>query len=300
MARASTVPQELTRRPFSLNEARTAGLTHSSLKGRAWRRLGRGLYCWEEMPNDPWGLLAAWRRILPAEAAFGSATAAWMFGLHIDFPDRLDVIVPRDSGMRSRSSVNVRRCDVAEADLAIVRGIRATSLQRTLCDLCIQRSAVDVLVVIDSAISKRLTNADALRSYALAANGRAGAGRLRALAALAAPAESPMETRLRWLLLEAGLPRPDVQIELRDGDGRFVGRADLYYPAVRLVIEYDGENHRDRMVEDDRRQNLLANAGFRLLRFTASDVYKRSEVVVAQVRAALGARLAPMVPYPGS
>ncbi|TMD14303.1 MAG: DUF559 domain-containing protein [Chloroflexi bacterium] len=72
--------------------------------------------------------------------------------------------------------------------------------------------------------------------------------------------------------------------DLRDGDGRFVGRADLYYPAARLVIEYDGGNHRDRLVEDNRRQNLLVNAGFRLLRFTAADIYHRPDVVVAQVR----------------
>src|SRR5205807_8693217 len=51
-----------------------------------------------------------------------------------------------------------------------------------------------------------------------------------------------------------------------------------------LAIEYDGGNHRDRLVEDNRRQNLLINAGFRLLRFTASDVHQRPDVVTAQVR----------------
>jgi very-short-patch-repair endonuclease len=101
---------------------------------------------------------------------------------------------------------------------------------------------------------------------------------------LAEPAESPMETRLRWTLLQAGLPRPQVQTELRDSEGRFLGRADLYYPQSRLVIEYDGANHRDRLVEDDRRQNTLLTAGFRLLRFTAAD---QPEVVTALVRRAL-------------
>jgi very-short-patch-repair endonuclease len=42
------------------------------------------------------------------------------------------------------------------------------------------------------------------------------------------------------------------------------------------------------LIEDNRRQNLLINAGFRLLRFTATDIYQHPEVVVAQVRAALG------------
>ncbi|HMJ40339.1 MAG TPA: DUF559 domain-containing protein, partial [Verrucomicrobiae bacterium] len=63
--------------------------------------------------------------------------------------------------------------------------------------------------------------------------------------------------------------------------------ADLYYPEGRLVLEYDGGNHRDRLVEDDRRQNLVVNAGFRLLRFTAADVLNRPDGVQAQVRSAL-------------
>lgn len=111
--------------------------------------------------------------------------------------------------------------------------------------------------------------------------------RMRLLAPLAAPAESPMETRLRWLLIQAGLPRADVQATLRDGAARFVGRVDLYYPEARLVLEYDGGNHRDRLVEDNRRQNLLLNAGYRLLRFTAADIYGTPDVVIAQVCAAL-------------
>jgi very-short-patch-repair endonuclease len=95
-----------------------------------------------------------------------------------------------------------------------------------------------------------------------------------------------METRLRWLLIGNGLPTPEVQVEL-GGSAVFAGRVDLYYRQARLGLEFDGGNHRERLVEDDRRQNLLINAGFRLLRFTASDLYTRPGVVVDQVRAAL-------------
>ena len=111
---------------------------------------------------------------------------------------------------------------------------------------------------------------------------------------LAEPAESPMETRLRLLLLQARLPRPQVQTKLHDSRGRFVGRADLYYPAARLVIEYDGANNRDRLVEDNRRQNALLAAGFTILRYSASDVYQRPGFIVTQARQALlASRTAP-------
>ena len=93
-----------------------------------------------------------------------------------------------------------------------------------------------------------------------------------------------METRLRWILAESGLPRPEVQTSLHDAHGRFVGRADLYYPSARLVIEYDGANHRERLVQDNRRQNALVDSGYRVLRFTAAD---RPEIVTALVRRAL-------------
>jgi very-short-patch-repair endonuclease len=98
-----------------------------------------------------------------------------------------------------------------------------------------------------------------------------------------------METRLRWLLLKAGLPRPEVQRSLHDSQGRFIGRADLYYDSSRLVVEFDGGNHRDRLVEDNRRQNKLMNGGYTVLRFTASDVFNRPDAVVAQVSAAAAA-----------
>jgi hypothetical protein len=112
-----------------------------------------------------------------------------------------------------------------------------------------------------------------------------------------------METRLRWLLIQAGLPRPEVQTNLHDGNGRFIGRADLYYRAAKLILEYDGGNHRERLVEDDRRQNLLIGAGFRLLRFTATDVHNRPEVIETQVRGSLisgSSRAARKAPSPRS
>ena len=298
VANTPCIPPELTCRPFTLDEARTAGLTLSALKGKAWRRLGAELYCLTELGTDPWLLLSAWQRLLPAEAVFAGATAAWLFGLDLEPADPIEIVVPPDSGIRSRVGLSVRRCDVSPGEVVSVRGLRTTSLPLALARLCLQRPAVEALVAIDMAVRAGITDAAALGRYAEAAKGRAGAGRLRSLAAFAAPAESPMETRLRWLLIQAGLPRPEVQTNLRDSKARFIGRADLYYPAAKLVLEYDGGNHRERLVEDDRRQNLLINAGFRLLRFTAADIHSRAEIVEAQVRGALSmvrasARLAP-------
>jgi very-short-patch-repair endonuclease len=90
------------------------------------------------------------------------------------------------------------------------------------------------------------------------------------------------------VLVMAGLPRPEVQVPLRAATG-FLGRADLYYPEPRLVIEYDGATHRDSVTADNRRQNRLVEAGYRVLRFSAADVFGQAAAVAATVRQGLRA-----------
>jgi hypothetical protein len=239
------------------------------------------------MLEDPWLTLSAWRRVLPPEAVFAGASAAWLFGLDLEPVDPVEIIVPAASGIRSRAGLNVRRCAIPPSEVVSIRGLRATALPLALTGLCLQWPAAEALVAIDNAIYRGLIDARTLTHYAEAAKGRPGVAHLRSLVSLASPAESPMETRLGWLLIHAGLPHPEVQVSLRDRKGLFVARVDLYHADARLALEYDGGNYRERLVEDNRRQNLLMNAGYQMLRFTAADVYKRPDVVVAQVVEAL-------------
>jgi hypothetical protein len=287
MGRTPSIPYELKQRPFSLDEARKAGLTLSALSGTAWRRVGAELYRWTELPEDPWLTISAWQSVLPPQAVFVGATAAWLHGLDLEPINPVEVAVPASSGLRSRAGINVRRCEIPPAEVVDIRRFRATALPLTLSGLCLHRPAVEAVIAIDMAIRLALTDVAALCQYAEASKGRPGAARLRSLAVFGAGAESPMETRLRWLLIQSGLPHPLVQTKLHDGAARVIARADLYYPESRLVVEYDGGNHRERMVEDNRRQNLLINAGYQVLRFTFADINNRAEVVVAQVHAAL-------------
>ena len=260
MGRRPRIPQELKKRPFTLDEARAAGVTLDALRRRSWRRIGSELYCWSGLEDDRWRLLVAWRSRLPPDAAFAGLTAAWLHRLDVDPCNPIEVVVPTTSGIRSRLGLVVHRSETR--DVTTVRGLPATTIERTFRDLRRRLPPVEILVLADQALRLRL-------------------GRFHDLAE---PAESQMETRLRWTLLQAGLPRPKVQTELLDSEGRFLGRADLYYPQARLVIEYDGANHRERLIEDNRRQNSLINAGLRILRFTAAD---RPETITALVRRAL-------------
>lgn len=102
-------------------------------------------------------------------------------------------------------------------------------------------------------------------------------------------AESPMETRMRLVLIDGGLPQPVVNESVCDARGRFLARPDLRIG--RVIMEFDGAVHRSaqRHSEDVRRQNRLIQAGYVVLRYTASDVFRRPDAIVAEVSAALAA-----------
>ncbi|MDQ2923784.1 MAG: hypothetical protein M3Q90_05760 [Candidatus Dormibacteraeota bacterium] len=74
---------------------------------------------------------------------------------------------------------------------------------------------------------------------------------------------------MSWL----GYPTRKRKSPFHDSAGRFLGRPDLYYPDRRLGLEYGGATYRDSLVADNRRQNRPVNAGFRMLRFTAADIF---------------------------
>jgi very-short-patch-repair endonuclease len=285
VGRTPKIPAELKVRPFSLEEARAAGITLSALRGRSWRRVGHELYRWAGASEDTWHLLSAWQKLLPASSTFVGRTAAWVHGLDVQPANPVQVALPTGLKLRSRLGLDVWQSDVS-ADAETVRRLRVTTLERTLLDMCARSTAIDALIVLDMAIGTRLSRNE-VRRYADLATGPPGSARMRSLAESAAPAESPMETRLRWLLLEARLPAPEVQSDIYDDSGELIARADLYYPSANLVIEFDGGNHRDRLISDDRRQNKLVAAGYRILRFTSADLRIRPRAIVLQVQAAL-------------
>jgi very-short-patch-repair endonuclease len=288
VARKAFRPQELMRGPFSIAEARAASLGRRSLEGASWRRIGPGIYISAGLAQDPLQKIEAARRRLPNGAAFSGLTAAWLHGLDVAHCDPIEVTVPLRAGVSGRSGIAVRRSVIAAADLVQVRGMPATSMVRTIADLCARLSLVEAVVIADAALHQRRFKLQDLRSWSASNSRRHGIRMMRRVIDFAEPAaESPMESRLRMLLVLAGLPRPRAQVAIHDESGRFVGRPDLSYDRHHLGIEYDGAVHRDSLAKDNRRQNRLLNAGVHLLRFTAADVLGDPASVVTQVRAML-------------
>ncbi len=282
------IPVALTTGPFNLEEARRHGLTKDHLLGASWRRLGGGVYALRAIANNPDVVLAATSRRLPMTGVFSGRTAGWLHGLDLAPCDPVEVTLPLGSNTSRLTGIVVRRSDVGVSERVRRRGHPTTSAVRTLADLGRRLPLVEAVAALDMALHERLLRSDDLRSWVCSHPRYPGLARLRRTIELAEPAtESVMETRLRLLLVIAGLPRPQAQVSLFDEAGHFLARPDFYYPLHRLALEYDGAYHRENLTGDNRRQNRLVDAGYRLLRFSAADVLSAPESIVALVRRAL-------------
>ena len=277
--------------PFTIHEAIEAGLTTKHLKSRAWRRVARGLYVRASYPDDPRLILPGVRSLLPPNAVFSGRSAMALHGLDIPYRDPIEVIVPLASCASKSQYFNLSRAGLNGDEILEVAGVPATEPARALADLAVKLSLVETVVLIDAALHAGITTEATLAARALRRINRPGAERFRRAIELSnGKAESPAESRVRVYIVTSGLPAPEVQVNLSDRPGRFLARADLYYPDAELVIEYDGDNHRDRLQDDNRRQNALIAAGYGILRLSAADLRAGRDAVAHQVRVARGAR----------
>ncbi len=100
--------------------------------------------------------------------------------------------------------------------------------------------------------------------------------------------ESPLETRLRLLLVDAGIPPEQLQWPVRNEvTGVPVARLDLAWPSRLLDVEADGaatHNGATALYRNRHRQNELVGRGWTVLRFTWPDVVHRPEYVIESVR----------------
>jgi hypothetical protein len=268
---------------WTVAEARAAGLDWEQLQSSQWRRIGPATYAASALGVNPVVSLEGALKRLPHGTAFSGLTAAWLHGLDVEPCKPIEATVPALSTVATRAAIKIRRTVLEAADIVIKKSLPCTSMVRTLVDVSQRLSLVEAVVVADMALHALRVDQAQLEERVAALAGRKGVKKFRRVVDLADRSESPMETRLRLLLVLAGLPRPEVQVDLHDEAGEHLARADLLYRAERLVIEYDGATHRDSIVEDDRRQNRLVRAGYRVLRFAAPDMAS-PRAIVSQVR----------------
>ena len=108
-----------------------------------------------------------------------------------------------------------------------------------------------------------------------------------------------METRVRLLLVLAGMPEPVPGHVIRDEHGEWIAQVDLAYPAQRIAIEYHGDVHRlsrGRWRSDVTKAELLRSLGWTVIILTADDLDGRPERTLDRVWLALLAANHPKAP----
>ncbi|ASW53647.1 DUF559 domain-containing protein [Plantactinospora sp. KBS50] len=302
MSQRAAVPRGLGFLPFRGTRAIADGLlSRRMLAGRGWRRLLPDVYIQADAfaPDDHRMWCDAVALVLPADGAIGGPSAAFLWGADLLPRGRtgapVSVVVARSVRIRRHPAVRITHTRLDAGDVVRFAGLPVTSAARTAFDLGRRGPRADAVVAVDALLRRRVVRPAALNRYALARPGWRGARLLREVLPLAEPlAESPMETRLRLLLVDAGLPQPVAQYEVRDGLSRWLARVDLAYPELRIAIEYEGDHHRERahFQRDVSRLNRLRAAGWVVLRFTADDVLRHPDRLLADVRQARRERAA--------
>ncbi|OBF72040.1 hypothetical protein A5750_17995 [Mycobacterium sp. 852002-51613_SCH5001154] len=164
---------------------------------------------------------------------------------------------------------------VAPGEIQLIGGIPATTSTRTAFDLACRNPTGRAVAAIDALARATKLNVDQVQRLAERYKGHRNIRRARrALTLVDAGAESPRETWLRLLLIEAGYPRPRTQIPVYGEYGELVAVFDMGWEDVKLAVEYEGDHHRtDRrqFSRDIARYEALADLGWMAIRVTADD-----------------------------
>jgi hypothetical protein len=136
-----------------------------------------------------------------------------------------------------------------------------------------------------------LATVDELRAALESGRRRGGVTLRHALGLVREDSWSPRESRVRLELVMAGLPEPELNVDLADDHGRFLGCVDLVYRKQRVVIEYLGMFHASSWAADVERIAAPRAAGWTVIEVTAPLLANPHELV-RRVANALAVRTA--------
>lgn len=202
---------------------------------------------------------------VPGGIITGRAAAA-LHGAGWVGPDTPIEVIGRSR--RPRPGVIVRDERIASDEITTLCGLTVSALERTALDLARHLRRAEALAHLDSLAAATGIEAGAVLALARRYPGARGVRRARAIVGFIDPgAQSPRESWLRLLLIEAGFPRPQTQI--RVSDGPVTAFIDMGWEEQRIGLEYDGDQHRSdrgQFVKDIGRHEMLAALGWLIIR----------------------------------
>ena len=262
--------------PFRGSEAVAAGrITEHQLRTR-YRRLFPDVYVDATCVVTPEITVRAATLWAPPGAVIGGLGAALLHRERWYAPET----VARNTDIycavapRSAPGVRIRRQprEFPPGHLIEKHGILCTSAARTAADVGRWEDNDDETIAkIDAVCNRSRITVDSLVGVLDQMRGLHGVNRIRSLLRWCDErADSPPETRLRLMLIRAGLPAPTPQLIIRNEYGQKIAKADLGYEAQKVAIFYDSELHRERSTwEFDAWANAqMAELGWERVRVT--------------------------------
>lgn len=274
--------------PFTPDEARDGGLSRTQLRSELFRKIFHGMYIDARIPDTLVVRARAALRLAAEGGVLSHWTAARLWGgvvpenanIHISFMRDLRLRVDGIKPHRFRHRLHIVKR----------HGLPVTGPEQTFVHLARFLNLLDLVALGDSLVRKEVTTPQALLAYALAWEGQCRREAVTAARLVRERVDSVPETKLRLLLVLAGLPEPEVDIRIHDAEGVVVFRLDLGYRAAKLAFEYDGRWHDegDQPVKDElRREHLSREEGWTFEIFVAKDVFETPEATIERAAAAL-------------
>jgi predicted transcriptional regulator of viral defense system len=276
---------------FSLPQILELGLGAAAVQKRAAlgriHRVYRGVY--SLVPPE---LLSREGRFMAAVLACGEGavlshrSAAMLHGLLWSERAKIDVTIPRRSGLKHRGIDLHRSTTLTPADTTQVNNIPCTTVARTQLDIADVLNQRSVERAFDQADVLEVFDLRALEDQLARNATRPGAALIRTVLAEhyigSTPTWSEFEERFVGVCRSTGVPAPDVNVWITLDDGERPIRADFVWWEQRIAIETDGhKTHRTpQAFERDRRNDQrLTLARWRPVRVTWRQLWCRRHQV---------------------
>jgi hypothetical protein len=227
----------------------------------------------------------------PVAICLGTAAAA--YGFDTEDTREIHALNPLRHQLRHSDGLIVHRRDGVPLD--VVDGRPAATAAWTAVEVARSLRRPRALATLDAALRSRTCDRPQLLAAAAQQAGRRGIVAVRDLIPLAdALAESPMESEARLVMHDGGLPRPVLQHDLVDLDGR-MWRVDFAWLDAKVAVEYDGfdwHSDREQFARDRQKRAALNEIDWRMLSIVAADVRKQPQAMLRRIEGELTRQVA--------
>jgi hypothetical protein len=278
-------------KPFTRADALRRGYTDKQLWGPSFQRLFQGVYLPAGEAVSVLQRARAALMIAPNGSYVSHHTAATLWGAVPPPSTDTHICVPEAGATRSiRKGIVAHRADprftvTSHRDLPVAGpAVVFTQMATVAPDL------VELVVLGDSLVRAGRVTPEELVEITRTWDGKGARRARRAAGLVRGGVDSPMETRLRMLIVLAGFPEPVVNLIIRHGDGEWNIRLDLCYPQLKLIIEYDGWQHRleqKQWSRDLQRRESLESHGWRMIVINSDAFYGEPLQSLLRIRAAM-------------